>query len=90
MSLGLQSCSTISPSPPQPYLRLELPWPWSALIPAPAEITAEITMAGADCSKWEEMPSSKDGQNFPGHFRLKFDFVFGLGLVCFMNCAGLD
>lgn len=30
-SLGLQSCSTISPSPLQPYLRLELPWPLSAL-----------------------------------------------------------
>lgn len=36
------------------------------------------------------MPSSKDGQNFPGHFRLKFDFVLGSGLVCFMTCAGLD
>lgn len=36
------------------------------------------------------MQSSKDGQNFPGHFRLKFGFVLGLGLMCFMNYTGLD
>lgn len=46
--------------------------------------------ARADCSKRADTPSSKDGQNFPGHFRLKFDFVLGLGMVCFMNCSGLD
>lgn len=48
------------------------------------------TAARADCSKRADMPSSKDGQNSPGHFRLRFDFVLGSGLMCFMNCAGLD